>query len=200
MTPHELVGIAAAIFALAAVVPYIWDIIGKITKPNTVTYFVWTLLQSIAIYAQIQAGASWSVFLMVGTTIGTAVVFILSLTHYGYKHFTWVDAASLVLAGFAILILIFTKHPVLAILLPILGDAIGAMPTIVKTRDHPETEERLAWFLMIVACALGILATEKFDLANLAYPVFLLFEAIVIFCLAFFGKRKLVCKWGRGCV
>ncbi len=199
MSPHELIGIAAGVLAFGTAVPYIWNIIGGITKPNVVTYFVWTLLQSIAIFAQLKAGASWSIFLLAGSTVSIAIIFVLSLTKYGYKQYSWVDTVALSLAGAAILVLVFTDHPVLAIFLPIIADAIGAIPTIVKTRKYPHTEDRTAWFLMIVASALGIVATEKMDVANLAYPVFLLFEAIGIFCLAFFTKRTLVCKWGRGC-
>lgn len=199
MSPHELIGIAAGVLAFGTAVPYIWNIIGGITKPNVVTYFVWTLLQSIAIFAQLKAGASWSIFLLAGSTVSIAIIFVLSLTKYGYKQYTWVDTVALSLAGAAILVLVFTDHPVLAIFLPIIADAIGAIPTIVKTRKYPHTEDRTAWFLMIVASALGIVATEKMDVANLAYPVFLLFEAIGIFSLAFFTKRTLVCKWGRGC-
>lgn len=199
MSPHEIIGVIAGVLAFASLVPYVWDIIGGITKPNTVTYFVWTLLQAIAVVAQFEAGASWSVFLLIGTTINTGIIFLLSLTKYGYKHYTRVDTLALLLAGLAIAVLLFTDHPVLAILLPILADAIGAIPTVVKTKKYPHTEDRLAWFMMVVASALGIMATEKMDVANLAYPVFLLFEAIFIFCLAFFTKRSLVCKWGRGC-
>ncbi|MEK7602070.1 MAG: hypothetical protein AAB472_01100 [Patescibacteria group bacterium] len=200
MSPHEIIGITAGVLAFGSAIPYIWDIIGGITKPNTVTYFVWTLLQGIAIAAQLELGASWSIFLLVGTTLNTGIIFLLSLTKYGYKKYSNVDTVALILAGIAILILIFTEHPVLAILLPIVADAIGAVPTVVKTRKYPHTEERFAWFLMIIASALGIVATEKLDFANLAYPSFLLFEAIVIFSLAFFTKRTLVCRWGRGCI
>ena len=196
---HELIGIIAGILAFATGIPYIWNIIGGITKPNTVTYFVWTLLQSIAIFAQFEAGASWSVFLVIGSTISIGIIFLLSLTKYGYKEYSWVDTVALILAGIAILVLLFTDHPVLAIALPIVADAIGAIPTLVKTKKYPHTEDQLAWFIMIIASALGILATEKFDFANLLYPVFLLFEAIVIFSLAFFTKWTVVCKWGRGC-
>lgn len=194
-----MLGIAAGVLAFATVIPYVWDIIGGITKPNAVTYLVWTLLQGIAIIGQYEAGASWSVFLLIGTTLNTGIIFVLAIAGYGYKEYARVDTAALLLAGAAILILVFSDHPVLAILLPVVADAIGAVPTLVKTKRHPETEERLSWFLMIVASALGILATDKYDMANLLYPCFLLVEAIVIFSLAFFGKRTLVCIWGRGC-
>ena len=46
---------------------------------------------------------------------------------------------------------------------------------------------------------LGILATEKFDIANLAYPIFLFVEAAFILFLIVFTKKSVVCKWGRGC-
>jgi hypothetical protein len=199
MPTHELIGILAGLLAFATGIPYIWNIIGGITKPNVVTYFVWTLLQTIALVAQFKAGASWSIFLVLGSTISIAIIFLLSLTKYGYKHYSWVDTVALILAGIAILILLFTDHPVLAIGLPILADAIGAIPTLVKTHKYPYTEDQLAWFMMIVASALGVISTEKMDLANLLYPSFLLCEAIVIFSLAFFTKKTVVCRWGRGC-
>ena len=199
MSTQEIIGITAGILAFATAIPYIWNIIGGITKPNTVTYFVWTLLQTIAIFAQLEAGASWSIFLVVGSTINCGIIFLLSLTKYGYKEYSWVDTPALILAGIAVAVLIFTEHPVLAILLPIVGDALGAIPTIVKTKKYPHTEDRTAWFLMIIASTLGIFATEKIDVANLAYPIFLWVEAVFIFSLIVFTKKNVVCKWGRGC-
>ncbi len=199
MIDYQLIGIIAGVLAFATGIPYIWNIIGGITKPNVVTYFIWTLLQTIALIAQFKAGASWSVYLLLGSTVSVGIIFLLSLTKYGYKEYTWIDSVALVLGGIAIAILIFTDHPELAILLPIIADGIGAIPTIVKTRKYPHTEDQFAWFLMIIASALGIIATEKHDIANLAYPVFLLFETIVIFSIAFFTKKTVVCRWGRGC-
>ncbi|MGE5541162.1 MAG: hypothetical protein ACM3TU_02665 [Bacillota bacterium] len=200
MIDHELIGIIAGLLAFGTGIPYIWNILGGITKPNVVTYFVWTLLQTIALIAQWRAGASWSILLLLGSTVSVAIIFLLSLTKYGYKHYTPVDTIALLLAGLAVIILVFTDHPTLAILLPIVADGLGAIPTIVKTKKYPHTEDQLAWFLMIIASALGVIATEKMDVANLAYPIFLLFEATFIFSLAFFTKKTVVCRWGRGCV
>ena len=201
MPIHEILGIASGILAFATIIPYVWDIVGGITKPNTVTYFVWTLLQSIALTAQIKVGASWSLYLLIGITINCGICFLFSLSKkYGYKEYGTVDTIALILAGISIAVLIFTDHPVLAILIPLVGDAIGAIPTLVKTRKYPHTEQRLAWFMMVLASALGVMATEKLDFANLAYPIFLLFESLIIFGLAFFTKRTLICRWGRGCV
>ena len=199
MEIHQLIGILSGVIALVAVVPYIWNIVGGITKPNLVSYFVWTLLQSIAIFAQFKAGASWSVYLLIGSTINCGIVFLLALTKYGYKEYSWVDTVALLLAGVAIVILLFTDHPVYSIILTITADALGAIPTITKTRKYPYTEDKLTWFLCAVSAALAIVATEQFDFANLGYPVYLLLEAMLIFALAYFIKTPLVCKWGRGC-
>lgn len=199
MSIHEWLGIASGVLAFLTVVPYVWDIIGRITKPNAVTYFIWTLIQLVAIAAQLEAGASWSIFLIIGTTLNTGIIFLLAIAGYGYQRFTASDAIALIVGGAAIVALIYTDHPDLVIILPVVADALGAVPTVIKTKKHPETEERFSWFLMIIACGLGVAATEKLDLANILYPSFLLLEAVVIFCLAYFGKRKLTCRWGRGC-
>lgn len=199
MIDHQLIGLIAGLIAFASAIPYIWNILGGITKPNVVTYFVWTLLQTIALIAQWKAGASWSIFLLLGSTISSSIIFLLSLTKYGYKHYTRVDTIALILAGLAVALLVFTNHPTLAIIVPIVADGLGAIPTLVKTKKYPHTEDQLAWFLMIIASALGVVATEKMDVANLAYPIFLLFEATFIFSLAFFSKKTVVCRWGRGC-
>jgi hypothetical protein len=196
---HQLIGIIAGVVAFAAIVPYIWDIIGGITKPNLVSYFIWTLLQSIAIVAQFQAGASWSVYFLMGSTLSCAIIFLLALTKCGYKEYGWIDATALILAVVAIGVLIFTHHPVYALLLTIFADALGAIPTVVKTRKYPYTENKFAWTLTVISAMLGILATEKLDVANLAYPVFLLAESVLILAIAVFTKTALVCRWGRGC-
>jgi hypothetical protein len=57
---HIWVAIASGAVQLYALRPYIGDMLHGTTRPNAVTWFVWDVLAVIEIFAQINAGASWS--------------------------------------------------------------------------------------------------------------------------------------------
>src|SRR3989344_10830 len=181
----------SGVFAVAGGVFYIKDILqGGETKPNAVSFFLWTVLQAIALIAQIEAGASLSVVLMFFVTINTAIVTVLAVVGYGYQKYGKVDFLCFISAVAAIALWQVTGNPVLAIILAIVGDFLAALPTIVKTYREPRSEHLTAWAFVTAASALGVLSTDRLDAANLAFPLYLVVGNGSIFALAYFGRKK----------
>jgi hypothetical protein len=187
---HFLFGIASGVLSVASLVPYIRDVLrGGDTKPNAVSFFLWTVLEVIALIAQIQAGASWSIIILIGVTFNTTLVTILALIGYGYKEYGKTEVICVIFAVLAIVIWQVTGEPVLAILLSILADAFASIPTLVKTYKYPESEHAFSWFLITLGGICGILATNIFNTANLAYPIYSLLMYGAIFAFAYFGRK-----------
>ncbi|MDP2692870.1 MAG: hypothetical protein Q8O88_04495 [bacterium] len=176
--------------SVVAGVIYIKDILqGGETRPNAVSVFLWTVLQAIALAAQLKAGASLSVVIVIFVTLNTAIVTVLALSGYGYRKYGWVDFFCLVLAVAAIVGWQVTGNPVLAIGFAIAGDLFACVPTAVKTYKEPRSEHVPAWALITVASVLGVLSTDRLDMANLAFPLYLVVSNGAIFSLAYFGRR-----------
>lgn len=186
---HTIVAVIAGLVQISSVIPYVRGMVNGAVRPNIVSWSVWTLLQVIAMAAQFSAGASWSVVLLIAMTFNTSLVLILAFSGYGYKKYGIVDWICLALALCAIALWQVTKEPVLAIALAASADFIAAIPTIIKTYKEPHSESASSWLIIIVAAALSLIASTKFDAANMIYPIYVIIGSSIVAGLAFFGQR-----------
>ncbi len=186
---HAVVGIIAGIIQIASVFPYVRSMIKGTTRPNIISFVLWTTLQIIAIAAQFSAGASWSIIILITTTFNTALILVVALSGYGYRKYGALDYTCFALAIIAIGLWQITKQPLVALILAVLADLISTIPTIAKTYREPYSENVLGWAMIAVAAILAAVSTTKFDIANLIYPIYLIFANTTITALAFFGQH-----------
>ena len=186
---HLVVGTIGGVLAMVAVIPYIKDILHGTTRPNIVSFSLWAVLLAISIVAQMSAGASWSVVLLIGDLIGTSSIVVLCLIGYGYGKYGWLELVCTILAIIAIVSWQLTHEPVLALVFAVVADLMAAVPTIVKAYRDPWSEAPTQWLLIALASALAIASTTIFDPANLIFPVYLLLVNGTTGTLAFFGRR-----------
>src|SRR6185437_7903902 len=95
---ENVFGVVAAALNLAAYVPYVRDILRKKTKPQRVTWLVFTVLAGISFASQLALGARASLWLIGAQMLSVLVVFILSLP-WGVGGFKRLDVISLLGAG-----------------------------------------------------------------------------------------------------
>lgn len=188
---HVATAALSGAFAVSSAYIYIKDMLrGGETKPNAVSFFLWTILSEIALVAQIREGASWSAVFMFFMTLDTAIVTILAVNaRYGYRKYSWRDVVCFIIATGAAIAL--WHDPVDAIILAIVGDIFAFYPTIVKTYQEPRSEHLTAWALITMASVLGVLSTDVLNIANLAFPVYQIVMNGLIWALAYFGRKKL---------
>jgi hypothetical protein len=186
---HLLLGSFAGILTLAAIAPYIRDILHGTTRPNIVSYVLWSSLILISILAQVSAGASWSLALLIGDFLSTATVVGLCLAGYGYGKYGRLELACFGIAVLAVVSWQLTQEPLLAIILATVADLTAAIPTILKAYRDPWSEVPGPWLIMAVASALAIASTTIFDGANLIFPAYLLLVNGLTGFLALFGRK-----------
>lgn len=188
---HVIVAVLSGVFSVVAAVPYVLSILRGETKPNAISWGLWSLLQGIALVAQFKAGASWSAVLIFFVTLNTVVVTVFALTKkYGYREYGAIDGISAVLAILAIVAWQLTGNPIAAIVSTIVADACAAFPTMVKAKRDPRSENPTGWGFLLLASILGVASTERFDAQNLAFPLCLVVMSCIIFCFAYFGRRS----------
>ena len=188
---HTIVATLSGLFSVTAMFFYVGDILrGGETKPNVVSFFLWTVLQFIALVAQMKAGASLSAIFVALVTLNTATITVLALfPKYGYKKYGRIDAICFVIAAAAILLLRANVNPVLAIVLVLIGDLFASFPTVAKAYREPRSEHPAAWGIITVASIFGILSTDRIDAQNLIFPVYMLLVNSIIFSSAYFGRK-----------
>jgi len=164
--------VISGLFALAASPPYIIDTLKGRTKPQRMTWFIFTALSTIALISQWSLGASWSLVFLALDALASLTVLILSLT-YGVGGYTRLDMFALVIAFGGAVVSILTDKPIVALLGVIIADLAGVLLTIKKTYEDPASETTLSWMLFGFAATFGALAVGRVELELLLYPIYI---------------------------
>lgn len=168
-----VLGVASGIFNVIGLIPYIRDILRHKTKPERATWWIWLTLNVIAFFAQLAAGATWSLFMTGAQLMAVLITAILSVK-YGYGVFKKKDLLSLLIAMFGILLWKFTRDPLMALIIVIAVDALGFWLTLAKTWAAPHTETLIAWVFASISGTLGVLSVGELDLTKLIYPFYIM--------------------------
>jgi len=165
-------------------VPYVRDVWRRTTVPHRGSWFIWAVIEVVAVEAQRADGASWSMVPLVSQALGTCVVFALSLW-LGSGGVTRVELALIAVAGVGVLGWFAADEPVIATSGAILADLIGAMMMLPKAWRDPHSETASTFALacvsgLLTAGSVGALAPEL-----LVYPVyFVLVNAVLTVVIA----------------
>lgn len=144
----QILGILSGIVSVACYIPYVRDILLKTTKPERASWLIFTVLGSIAFFSQLAKGASNSLWMTGVQTFGVALVFAMSIK-FGTGGLTSRDIKALLIALIGLIIWFFTKEAAWALLISIVIDAAGALLTILKAYEDPESETLSTWFLEV---------------------------------------------------
>lgn len=184
-----LFGYLSGIFAIVEFIPYIRDILNGKVKPHRATFFIWTILGSLAFFSQLAKGASNSLWLPGLETAGGLVVFILAF-RYGIGGYSRQDRFALALACIGLVVWYVTKEAATALYITIFVDAIGSYLTIHKAYFMPESETSLAWILSAIAGVFALLSVGKLDIILLSYPIYLVIANMSVVCAIQLGKKR----------
>ncbi|MBA3724167.1 MAG: hypothetical protein H0W89_04755 [Candidatus Levybacteria bacterium] len=186
---QSFLGVAALIINIAGYIPYIRDIFRNKVKPHPVTWGVWTILTTIVAFNQVSNGGGYSSLFFISTALLVGFVFILSL-RYGMGGASKIDRLCLCLAILLLVYWLTVQETRISTLLVVTIDGIAAVPTILKTYQHPETESYNQWSLAGIAGFLTILSVPRLDWVLLLYPVYVLIANSAIVIVKYIRDRK----------
>lgn len=184
----ETFAIIGALIAALGTVPYLIDIVRGKTKPNIVTWLTWTMLTAISGSAALVAGEPKTAALLFGNSLCTALVVVLGLK-YGTAKFTRFDVVCQASAVLGLVLWLVFNSPTIGIVVPLVVDFIGALPTMYHSWVKPAEETWQAFFVGIVAPLFTLLSLTHFTIASLAFPLYL-FIANAAMTLIIVGRRK----------
>lgn len=176
------IGVLAGFLSFLCFIPYIVTILLGKTRPNRASWWIWAVNGSILSTSYYFAGASNTLWLIVFPVIAQFIIAILSLK-YGKGGWSFFDRACLMGASLSLTLWLGLKSPMSAIVLTLVTDLLGALPTVKKSYYEPETEDLLTWILYVIASILNLLAIEQWSLAILLPPMYVLFINITILSL-----------------
>ena len=195
---HEAIGILAAILQIGAVIPYVRAMLRGSVRPNLVSWSLWTLSVLISLFAQVSAGPSWSLLILITATLANLTVIFLGAIGYSYRRFGIPEGACLLLSLAAMLLWQITSNPLIALGFAIAADAIAYIPTLIKTYRDPASEMAFWWFMLALVGTLSAISTTKIDFANLAFPVYYGLVNLALAALIIWRKNVLDVRAARG--
>lgn len=185
---------AMAIFGILEVVslwPYLVDIVHGETRPNKVSFVLWTMTTCIAAVAtHEEKGWSFPTIALCMAVLSMTSITILAFAGYGYAKRQKTDIVALVLGIVAIVGWLVSGEPMVAIAFSIGADICATVPTIEKAWKEPFTEHAGAWGLVTIGYFFGALSSQDKDVADLAMLSYLTAMCGTIFLIAYLGQKR----------
>lgn len=181
-------GIAAGVLSIFAFLPYIFDTVVGRTQPQRASWFIWSVLGSIAFVAQVYEGATGSLWFAGIQASGTIVVFLLSIRRGHGKYLNKTDLTTLAAAGIGLVLWYFTESALYALIITISISLLGGLATVIKAYRHPQSETLITWVLSLIAATCAIVSVGEADFVLLAYPLYL-FTLYIILVTAILSGR-----------
>lgn len=158
------------------------------TKPNRMTWLMWSIAPLIASTAAFSAGATWAVLPVFMSGFAPLLVFFSSFVdknaYWQLKNYDYLCG---IFSALAIIFWVVTKDPLTAIILAIASDLIAAIPTFAKCWVSPETESGIAYAAGLFSATTSLLAVSSWKLTEYAFPLYLI---IINYLLVFAIYRK----------
>src|SRR3989344_6561927 len=184
MIDGTILGVIAGILSFSAYVLYIVSTLQGMTKPNRATWWILTLVGLMIAMSYYAGGARDTMWVALSYVLGPAIIAVLSLK-YGEGRWERLDQVCLTGALISALIWYLSESALTVLLVNILMDFIGLVPTIKKSYLRPEGENRTAWTLESFAGLLNMFAIERWTFAIAFYPMYLLILNMTITTLLF---------------
>jgi hypothetical protein len=188
----QYIVIIGVIVQLIGVIKYIKDTLSGITKPNKVTWLLWSVAPLIATAAALTDGVGLSVLPTFMAGFGPLLVLTASFIN---KNAYWKSEKFDYVCGIcSLLALVFwyiTKEPEVAIIFSIVSDGLAAIPTLIKSWKYPETESPLAYVTGLLSSLTSFAAIKVWDFSSCAFPIYLV---IANTCLVFAIYRHKIIK------
>jgi hypothetical protein len=165
------------------------------TKPNRVTWFMWSLAPLIAFAGEVKGGIGLPSLAVLSAGLGPCAVFISSFINpKAYWETKWTDWACGAAAMIGLALWQTTSNQDYAIGFAILADFFAAVPTLRKAWRHPETENGKSYILYICNNILGLLCVRQPSFTGCAFLAWLA-GLNTVFCLIIWRRQLLKSVW-----
>lgn len=151
---------------------YIRETIRGNTKPNKITWLVWTIAPLIGTIAALSDGVGWAVLPVFMAGFIPLLVFIASFVNKkAYWKLQPFDYICGILAILALVLWGITKEPVVAIIFSLTSNFFASIPTIIKSWKYPETESVSSYMAGLFSALTGFFALKTFGVEEIAFPM-----------------------------
>ncbi len=192
MCQHMLqyIVIIGAIIQLIGTIVYIKEMIYGRVKPNRVTRLMRAIAPLIGTVAAISDGVRRAILPIFVAGFWPLLVFITSL--FNPRAYRKLGKFDYICGAFSILALILrraTQEPLLAIIFSIISDFFAAIPTIIKSWDHPESESIATYSTGLLSASTAFFAMQTYSISEIIFPIYII--SINTFLIVVLSKKQI---------
>jgi len=177
----EVLVLIAALATLVAAIAYIRSMFKGQTKPNRVTWMMWTIAPFTAAFAAFSSGATWATVPVFMSSLSPFLILLASfLNKRAYWKLSAFDYACGVFSSLALVLWYITKNPNVAIVFAIFSDALAAAPTLRKAWRNPESEFSWPFLVGVFSPMTSFLVTQTWAFSDIAFPAYLILINILL--------------------
>jgi hypothetical protein len=169
-----ILGVVAALVAIAGTIPYVRDMLRGTTLPHRGTWLIWSLLSVLVFVSQRADGATWSLVVAGMQVVLNGLVFGFAV-YRGVGGVSVADRLMLAIAAGGALGWVIADEPFVATACVVVADLLGLAMMLPKTYRDPESETLATFALASVSGALATASVGAADLALVIYPIYLCF-------------------------
>ncbi len=163
---------------------YCLDTLKGKNQPNRVTWLLWAIIPLIAFFAQRSQGVGLQTLMTF--SVGFIPLFVLIASFLNSKA-VWKLGKLDFFCGFLSLLGVvlwwLTKEGNIAIMFSIAADCLAAIPTVIKSYTHPQSESINNYFAAMLNSILTILTIKSFNFTNSSFAFYIFFINSLIFFL-----------------
>ncbi len=169
---------------------YFRDIFRGTTKPHVFTWLTYGIIDSVVVVAQLARGAGVGSWALLFSLTVCFIIAGLSL-RFGEKHITRSDWLCLIGAFVAIALWLVTNDPLNAVLIAVVINILGIVPTFRKSYVRPWEESLSMWSLDALKYTVSIFALESFNLTTALFPAGIVLTNGALIAMLLLRRRQL---------
>jgi hypothetical protein len=182
--------IASSILSVVCFLPYFIDMVKGKTKPRIVSWFIWSVLAAVACVAALVDGHyPTAVFLLLSSLAPLAVV-VFGWRLGGDRTIERLDMVCLLGALIGVVLLTIFNSPAFAVIITIIIDLVGGVPTLVHSWMRPNEETWLEFALAGIAALCMLLVVNSWEITAFVYPLYLLSINLGVMSIILFRKKR----------
>ncbi len=165
--------VISTIFAIISPIIGITAVIKGSFQPQRMTRFLILLVSFLFVGTLFSQGDHNGIYIASAQLIGSLIIFLLAIKH-GMGGTNRLDFVVLALALLSIIVWKTTNNPTLGLIMSIITDLIGFIPTLIKTWKLPHTEDWRFYMSDVLASFFSLLSITMFDPKTIIFPLYIL--------------------------
>ncbi len=189
VTVVNLFGWTAGVVSFGAYLLYFYSILKGETRPSRATWWILTIVGTVTGASYYFSGAVETIWVPIADVVGILIVALLSIK-YGEGGFNTFDISCFLVAMLSLGLWYIFQAPIIALILNLIMDFVGLLPTLKKSYLDPSGESPLSWLLTFIGNALNFGAVNNFTFGVLIYPIYMSVTSGMVTALLYFPRIR----------